>query len=168
MERLIVKARVAGVDFADVITSTDSLSKATWTAQPVNLRDDEVSITEGDPEETEIYSHENDAPEDYDVSGDGLSVVGSFIGASYAQMAALMGGDVVGEEGSKMYLHSSKKLILEKAVRFRMRDGGAFIIPYAKGSVQFNANVGKDGVLKFPFKFRALAQSGFKTDLIIA
>jgi hypothetical protein len=168
MERLILKARVDGIDFAPVITTLDDIEKVAWVEQPVTLRDDEVSITEGDPEEREIYSHENDAPEDYDVTGGGLSCVGSFIGASYDQMAALMGGSVTGEKGSETYLHSSKKRILEKAIRFRLKNGGSLIIPCAKGTVQFNVNAGKDGLLKCPFKFRALAQNGFDTDLIVS
>ncbi|MDR1644220.1 MAG: hypothetical protein LBS05_00120 [Tannerellaceae bacterium] len=171
MERLIIKARVEGVDFAPVITSEAGITTAVWTAQPVMLRDDEVTIVEGDPEETEVFSHENDAPEDYEVSGQGISATGSFIKASYAQMATLMGGKIpVDGEGDPlgMYLHSSKKKVLETAVRFRLKNGGSIILPYAKGSVQFNANVGYDGVLKHPFRFRALAQGAFETDLILA
>lgn len=166
-ERLILKARVAGVDFADVITTEAGVATAVWEAQPVTLRDDEISIVEGDPEESDIYSHENDAPEDYDVSGTGVTAVGSFIKATYEQMVDLMGGKVSGDGDAKMYMHSSAKKVLETAVRFRLKNGGSIILPYAKGSVQFNSNNGFDGVMKFPFRFRALAQTGFDTDFII-
>ncbi|MDL2254966.1 hypothetical protein LJC38_00090 [Parabacteroides sp. OttesenSCG-928-K15] len=166
-ERIILKARVDGIDLADVITSEAGIDTATWEAQPVTLRDDEVSIVENDPEEDETFSHENDAPEDYDISGTGMTAVGSFIKASYEQMAELLGGKTAGEDAAKKYLHSSKKLVLEKAIRFRLKNGGSIIIPCAKGSVQFNANMGFDGLLKFPFRFRALTQTGFDTDLVI-
>jgi hypothetical protein len=86
MERLILKARVDGIDFAPVIASVDGLKTAVWKDQAITLRDDEVSVTEGDPEESEIFSHENDAPEDYDISGSGLSVVGSFIKMSFVNV----------------------------------------------------------------------------------
>jgi hypothetical protein len=166
-ERIILKARVAGVDFSDVITSEAGIATAAWEEQPVTLRDDEISIVEGDPEESDIYSHENDAPEDYDVSGTGVTAVGSFIKANFTQMAELMGGTVKGEDDAKMYLHPSAKTVLTKAIRFRQKNGGSIIIPCAKGSVQFSSNNGYDGVMKFPFRFRALAQVDFDTDLII-
>ncbi|MDR1937306.1 MAG: hypothetical protein LBQ73_02245 [Tannerellaceae bacterium] len=166
MERLILKARVAGIDFAPVITTAAALTTATWNEQPVTLRDDEISITESDPEESEVYSHENDAPEDYDIVGTGISATGAFIKATYAQMVTLMGGSVTGNEGAEIYLHPSQKLVLNQAIRFRLKGGGAIVIPNAKGSVQFNSNNGYDGVLKFPFRFRAL-ESGFGTDLVI-
>lgn len=166
-ERLILKARVDGIDFADVITSEAGIDTAQWEPQPVTLRDDEISIVEGDPEEDEVFSHENDAPEDYDISGTGISAVGSFIKATKEQMVALMGGKTSGDGDAKKFLHSSKKALLEKAIRFRLKGGGAIILPYAKGSVQFNSNNGYDGRLKFPFRFRALGQTDFETDLII-
>lgn len=165
-ERIILKARVAGVDFSDVITSAEGIETAVWVPQPLTLRDDEVSITEADPEESEIFSHENDAPEDYDISGSGLSAVGSFIKVSYEQMVELMGGSVAGADATAKYLHPSAKLVLNKAIRFRLKNGGSIIMPNAKGAVQFNSNNGYDGVMKFPFMFRAL-DSGFNTDLII-
>ena len=165
-ERIILKARIAAVYFADVITSEEKLdlmSETDWIQQPITLRDDEISITEGEPEESEVNSHENDAPEDYDIAGTGLSVVGTFIKATWEQMAELMGGTAT----VNAYKHSSKKLILEKAIRFKLKNGGEFIVPCAKGSVQFNGNAGYDGLLSHPFRFRALAQTGFDTDLIV-
>lgn len=164
-ERIIAKARVAGIDFADVITTEAGIATAEWTEQPITLRDDEISITEGDPEENELYSHENDSPEDYDLSGQGITVVGSFIKATYAQMVTLMGGSVSGTGETAKYMHPSAKLVLSKAIRFRLKAGGSIIIPNAKGAVQLNINAGKDGVMKHPFRFRALA-SAFDTDLI--
>jgi len=78
-EKIILKARVAGIDFAPVITSAAGLTTAVWEEQPLTLKDDEVSITEGDATESMVYSHENDAPEDVDYTGVGLSSQGSFI-----------------------------------------------------------------------------------------
>lgn len=167
-ERLIVKARVAGIDFADVITAEAGIATASWEELPVTLRDDEVSITEADPEEQETFSHENDSPEDYDLTGKGLTAVGSFIKATFEQMVDLMGGSVSGTAEAKKYLHSANKLILNKAIRFRLKNGGSIIIPNAKGSVQLNINATSTGVLKHPFRFKSIAQSAFDCDLIIS
>lgn len=166
-EIVLLKARVAGVDFADPITSKADVETATWVEQPVTLRDDEISITEGEPTESEIYSHENDSPEDYDLQGAGLSLVGSFIKCSREQLVGLMGGEVVGTGDAARFFHSTKKLMLEKAVRFRLKNGGEIIVPLAKGSVQLNSNNGADGLIKYPFRFKALAQKDFDCDLIM-
>ena len=166
-EKIILKARVAGVDFADVITSEAGVATAVWEEQPLTLKDDEISIVEADPTATEVYSHENDSPEDYDVMGTGLTAVGTFINATYAQMTALMGGSVSGTGAETLYLHPGTKPVLNKAIRYRLKVGGAIILPDAKGSVQFNGKLSADGLLKLPFKFRALVQPDFNTDLII-
>jgi hypothetical protein len=165
-ERIILKARVAGIDFAAPITSATAVDTATWTGQPITLRDDEISLVEDDPEENEVNSHENDSPEDIEITGGGISATGSFIKTDFNQMVELMGGSVVGEDAAAKYLHPSAKAVLNKAVRFRLKNGGSIILPNAKGTVQFNANVGFDGVMKFPFRFRAL-ESGFGCDLIV-
>lgn len=164
-ERILAKVRIAGIDFAPVITTEAGIATAVWEAQPVTLRGDEVSIIEADPTESEVQSHENDAPEDLEISGGGISLTGSFIKASHAQMVSLMGGSVSGTGETSRYLHPSSKLVLNKAVRLRLKQGGSVIVPNVKGSVQLNLNAGFDGVLKHPFKFRALA-TGFSTDLI--
>lgn len=165
-EKLILKARVAGIDFADVITSEEGIETATWVEQPLTLRDDEVSIKEADPTEDDLFSNENDAPEDVDFSGGGTSAVGSFIKADLAQLVDLMGGKISTTNANR-YMHSSKKNILTRAVRFRLKDGGSIILPCAKGSVQFSSTNNYDGVQKYPFRFVALSQTGFEYDLII-
>lgn len=167
-EKILLKTRVDGIDSAPVITSAAGVATAIWEEQPLTLRDDEISITEGDVTETEVFSHENDSPEDYDITGSGMTAVGSFIRATYAQMAGLIGGEVSGVEDAAMYLKSSKKILLNKALRFRLKSGGYIIIPNAKGYVNLSANLGAtDGLLKFPFSFRAMAQTGFDCDLIL-
>lgn len=163
-ERTIMKARIEGIDFADVIANTAGLATATWTEQPLTLRDDEVSIVEGDPTESETFSHENDAPEDYDITGTGVTAVGTFIKATFAQMAALLGGEVSGTGETAKYLHGASKAVLNKAIRFRLKRGGSIIIPNAKGFVLLNVNAGFDGVLKHPFKFKALASGVLDSD----
>ncbi|MDR3057760.1 MAG: hypothetical protein LBU84_06425 [Prevotella sp.] len=167
-ENLKLKLRCIGIDTADVITSKEGVATAVWTAQPLTLRDDELSVIEADPEETEIYSHENDAAEDYDISGNGITATGSFIKATYAQMKSLLGGEINGADDAAMFIKSAKKAIISKAVRFRLKDGGYLIMPNAKGYVNLNANLGAtDGRLKFPFSFKALASTGFDCDVII-
>lgn len=166
-ERTILKARIAGVDFAEPITSEAEIASTTWEEQPLTLRDDEISIVEGEPEVKEVFSHENDAPEDYDITGTGLTVTGSFIKADYQQMADLLGGTVSGTGDSTKFLRSAKKLVINKAIRFRFKDGATAIIPNAKGYVLLNLNAGADGVLKHPFSFKAIAQKGFDCDIVL-
>lgn len=167
-ENTKLKIRCNGIDTADVITSAAGIAAATWTEQPLTLRDDELSIIEQDPTETDVYSHENDAPEDYSIVGNGLSAVGSFIKCSYAQMAELVGGSVGGSAGNQQFEKAAKKVAINKAFRFRLYGGGYIIIPNAKGFVNLSANLGaEDGMLKFPFSLRALAQDDWDCDLII-
>lgn len=166
-ERTILKARVASIEFASPITKEEELVSATWVEQPLTLRDDEVSIVENEPEIKEVYSHENDSPEDYDLVGDGLTITGSFINADYAQMAELLGGKVQGTDADAMFMRSAKKKVLNKAIRFKFKDGGSAIIPNARGYVLMNLNAGVDGVLKHPFSFKSVAQADFNCDIII-
>ena len=166
-ERTVLKARNAGIDFAEPIANEAAIATTTWKEQPLTLRDDEVSIVEGEPETKEVFSHENDSPEDYDISGAGLTATGSFIKVDYAQMADLLGGIVSGTGADKRFLRSSKKVVINKAIRFRFKDGSSAILPNAKGYVLLNLNAGVDGVLKHPFSFKSIAQKGFDCDIII-
>ncbi len=167
-EKIIAKLRVKEIHFADPILTSAGVATAAWEEQPLTLRDDEVSIVEGDPEEDSLYSHENDSPEDVDISGTGLTVVGSFIKATRAQMVALMGGNTSGADPALKYEHPSKKLVLNKAMKFVCHDGSEVIIPNAKGSVALNMNVGKGGTAKYPFRFRALqAAPEWDCDIIL-
>ena len=166
METLL-KARIGGIDFAPVITSAAGLATAVWVEQPLTLRDDEVSVVEGDPTEEEVFSHENDAPEDYDITGTGVTAVGSFIKATLDELAGILGGAVTGASPNGVYTHSPKKVLINKAIRFRLKSGGAIVIPNAKGYVLFNGNLGTAGLMKYPFKFKAMAQSGWDADFVI-
>lgn len=167
-EKIIAKLRVKETHFADPILASAGVATAVWEEQPLTLRDDEVSIVEGEPEEEALYSHENDSPEDVDISGTGLTLVGSFIKATRAQMVALMGGSTAGVDPALVYEHPSKKLVLNKAIKFVCHDGSEVIIPNAKGSVALNMNVGKGGTAKYPFRFRALqAAPEWDCDIII-
>jgi len=167
-EKLLLKIRCDGIDTANVITSAAGIASALWEEQPLSLRDDELSIVEQDPDEEEVFSHENDAAEDYDITGNGMLAVGSFIKASYQQMADLLGGKVSGTGADQMFIKSAKKTTINKAFRFRLKGGGYLIIPNAKGYVNLSANLGAtDGRLKFPFSLRAIAQTGFDCDIIL-
>lgn len=167
-ENTILKIRCAGIDMADPIISQAGIATATWEEQPLTLRDDELSLVEADPTETDIYSHENDTEEDYDAVGNGIAGVGSFIKATYTQLLALQGGTVSGTGDAAMFLKSGKKLIFNKAVRFRLKNGGYIIIPNGKGYVNLNANLGAtDGRLKYPFRIKALATADWDCDIIL-
>lgn len=167
-EKIVAKLRVKETHFADPILTSVGVDTAVWEEQPLTLRDDEVSVVEGEPEEEALYSHENDSPEDIDITGTGLSIVGSFIKATRAQMVKIMGGSTTGVDPDTKYEHPSKKLVLNKAIKFVCHDGSEVIIPNAKGSVNLNVNVGKGGISKYPFRFRALqAAPEWDCDIIL-
>lgn len=167
-EKLRTKIRCAGIDLADVIASKDAVAAADWKPQPLTLRADGLTITPEDPTETEVFSHENDIAEDYDAIGNGRTVSGSFIKATMAQLKELLGGETVGADDDVMFLKSGRLNVLNKAIRFRLKDGGAIIIPNARGYVDIDINAGAtDGMLKCPFKFQSLAQPGFDCDLVL-
>lgn len=167
-ENIILKMRVSSISFSDPITSAEGLATAVWEPQPLTLRDDEVSIVEEDPEEKEVFSHENDSAEDYDVAGTGMSAVGAFIKATRAQLVDLLGGTTAGADATLKFHKSAKKLMLNKAIKYVLKDGGEVIIPNAKGFVLLNAGLGYGGVLKFPFKFKCMvASSAWDCDLVL-
>lgn len=158
-ENILGKLRVKETHFAPPIAASADVATAVWEEQPLTLRDDEVSIVEGDPEEEELFSHENDAPEDIVITGSGLTVVGSFIKATRAQMVSLMGGAVTGIDPAQKFEHSATKAVVNKAIKFVCHDGSIVIVPNAKGYVNLNMNIGKGGLSKYPFRFRALKAS---------
>ncbi len=164
MEKLRVKCVVDGIDFAaEIIAKEADIATAAWEEQALTLRDDVVEIVEGDPEEDEVFSHEEDAPVDYDITGAGVAVTGSFIESTLDQLVATIGGVKSGTAFQK----SAKKIMVETAIRFRLKNGGHIIIPRARGYVLLNLGVGRSGRAKFPFKFKALAPSGWDCDIII-
>lgn len=166
-ENILLKARVKSIAVADPIVSAAGVATAVWTDLPLTLRDDEVAIVEGDPDESEVFSHENDAPEDYDIAGSGLSATGSFIKIGYDDLVTLLGGAKVGEVGSEKFHHSTTKTLLQQALKLTLKDDSTIIIPNAKGFVNANLSLGYGGVQKFPFKFRCLAgASDWKVDII--
>ncbi len=163
-ENISVKCVVDGIDFAkNPITKYDDIATAEWDEQPLTLRDDVVELVEGDPTEDEVFSHEEDSPVYYDVAGVGVTATGSFIEATPDQLVTLLGG----EKQGTAFIKSSKKIMVERPMRFRFKNGGYAIIPRARGYVLLNMGVGRDGRVKFPFSFKALAQPGFDCDVII-
>jgi len=166
-ENILLKARVTQISFADPIVSAAGINAAVWTKQPLTLRDDEVVITEDDPEESETFSHENDTAEDYDIIGKGLTASGSFIKVGYDDLVKLIGGTKEGTSPDFTFQKSAKKLLLNKAIKFTLKGGGEIIIPNGKGFVNTNLSLGYGGVSKFPFKFKALvAASDWDCDII--
>lgn len=167
-EKLLAKLRVQKMEMADPITAPGDVDTANWDDLPLTLRDDEIKVVEEDPEEDELFSHENDAPEDTDVVGQGLRLTGSFVKASRAQMVDLMGGETTGAAGAEKYHHSASKLVLKKAIKVTCHDGSVIIAPSVSGYVNLNANLGKGGRVSFPFNFRCLkAAPNWDCDLIL-
>jgi len=156
------KLRVAGIDFAPVIVSDATLAAAVWVEQPLTLKDDEVSLVEGEPTEDPVYTHELDTPVDVDYVGALSTFVGTFIKATFDQMVTLMGGVASGAGDTAVYKHSGVKKIHNTAIRIRLKDGGAVIIPKARGTVQYSGTFGaENGRLKLPFKFTPVVQADY-------
>lgn len=157
-ERILAKMRIAGIDFANVITSEESLSTASWEEQPLTLRDDVISLVEAEGTEETLNSHENDAPEDVDFQGGAMSLTGSFIKMTFAQMVATLGGNIAGTGETTRFQRSAKRMVIETALRLRLKSGGSIIVPRAKGVVRIDYNFGASGsVAKYPFRFTPLA-----------
>lgn len=167
-EKLLAKMRVKKIEMANPITEYADIATASWVETPLTLRDDELRIYEEEPEEDELYSHENDAPEDTDVVGAGLRATGTFIKASRAEMVTLMGGTTEGTGDAIKYVHSATKLVLKKAFRFTMQDDSVVVAPNASGYVNMDLNIGKGGRAAFPFNFRLLkASPTWDADLVM-
>lgn len=167
-EKLLAKMRVKKIEMASPITNYADIATASWVETPLTLRDDELRIYEEEPEEDELYSHENDAPEDTDVVGAGLRATGTFIKASRAEMVTLMGGATEGTGDDIKYVHSATKLVLKKALRCTMQDDSVVVIPNASGYVNMDLNIGKGGRAAFPFNFRLLkASPTWDADLVV-
>lgn len=153
-ENIIARLRIKETHFAPPISAEADVATAVWVEQPLTYRDDELIIAEEEPEETMLHSHENDAPEDIEIVGQGLVATGTFIKATRAQMAEMMGGSTSGADDAMKYQHSTKKKVLETAIKYLCYDGTEVIIPRAKGSVNMSIAIGKGGLGRFPFKFR--------------
>ncbi len=163
-EKIVCKARVVKISMAEPITAEDNLTSVVWDTLPTTLRDDELSIIEGEPQEDDVFSHENDAPADLDIAGGGLKAQGSFMDISYDDLVKLVGGKKSGGKFQK----SATKQLLHKALKFELKKGGEIIIPNAKGYVLTNLNVGYGGKSKFPFKFHCLkAAEDWDCDIIM-
>lgn len=152
-EKIIARLRIKETHFAPPISAEAEVATAVWVEQPLTYRDDELIIAEEEPEETMLHSHENDAPEDIEIIGTGLKATGTFIKATRAQMAELMGGTTSGADDEMKYQHSTNKKVLETAIKYLCYDGTEVIIPRAKGSVNMSIAIGKGGLGRFPFKF---------------
>lgn len=149
-EVIKAKLRVKEAYMTDPIATKAAVATAAWgDALPCSFRDDELIITEEEPEEEPVYSHENDSPEEVDFDSKGLKMGGSFIRVTREELVELMGGSTTGGK----YERPTKKLILSKAFKFVCHDGSEVIIPNAQGAVTMNLNLGKNAVSKFPFKF---------------
>ncbi len=167
-ESILTKVRVKKIEFADPLKAESELATASWKEQPLTLRDDAVEIVEESPEESEVFSHENDAAEDLLVSGKSLSITGSFIKADRATLVALLGGAKKGTAEDPKLERSATKQSLNKAIRFTLSGGGTIVVPNAKGFVTLHMGLGYDSVVKYPFKFKALkASASWDCDIII-
>ena len=162
-EKLKIKLLVTGIDSTDdPVTDLASANAAKWKEEPLTLRDDEVIVQEAEPDEEEVYSHENDDPEDVEYTEGATEATGSFVKPTLEQLVGLMGG----KKEDTAYIKPRKKAYIDRAVRFRLKDGGFLVLPRAKGFVLLNIGVGRGSRAKFPFKLKALVPAGGDTALI--
>lgn len=166
-ENILLKARIKSMAMADPITEAAGLATAVWTDLPLTLRDDEVSIIDQDPEESEVFSHENDVAEDYDIVGTGTTVQGSFIKISYDDLVTLLGGTKVGTSPNEKFHRSGMRALFNKALKFTLKDDSTITLVNVKGFVQSSLSIGFGGVQKFPFRFKVLpGASDWNVDII--
>lgn len=166
-ETILLKARIKSMAMADPITAAAGLATAEWTTLPLTLRDDEVSIVDQDPDESEVFSHENDVAEDYDIIGKGTTVQGSFIKIDYTDLVTLLGGEVVGVDPNSKFHRSGMRALFNKALKFTLKDDSTLIVVNAKGFVQGALSIGFGGIQKFPFKFKVLpGASDWNVDMV--
>lgn len=157
MEKISAKLLVVGIDTTDSeVKDKTTANAAVWTEQPLTYREDELSISEDDPSEEEIFSHELDDAVDAEYTFSGINAVGTFIMPAVEQVKDLLGGSVDGTA----YVMTSERALIDKPMRFRFKGGGWVVLPRAKGYALLNMNVGRGGVIRFPFKLKALAQTG--------
>lgn len=162
-EKLKIKLLVAGIDSTDdVVIDLASATAATWRQEPLTLRDDAVIIEEAEPTEEEIFSHENDDPEDVEFTEGATQATGSFTRPTIEQMVGLMGG----QKDETAYLKPKKKVYIDRAIRFRLQGGGYVVLPRAKGYATMSLGLGRGSRAKFPFKLKALVPKGGETALI--
>ena len=166
-ENLILKARIASMAMADPIVNAAGLATAVWTDLPLTLRDDEVSIVDLDPEESEVFSHENDVAEDYDIIGKGTTIKGSFIKIAYDDLVTLLGGTKEGVDPDFKFHRSGQRALFNKALKFTLKDGNTIVAVNVKGFVQSSMSIGFGGVSKYPFSFKVLpGASDWNVDLV--
>lgn len=155
-ENTLLKARIKSMAMAAPITSAGGLATADWVNLPLTLRDDEVSIIDQDPEESEVFSHENDVVEDYDIIGNGTTVQGSFIKIAYDSLVTLLGGEKVGTAPNEKFHRSGQRALFNKAIKFTLKDDSTIVLVNVKGIIQSSMSIGFGGVQKFPFRWKVL------------
>ena len=156
-EKINARLRVAKIEFATPITNAAGYKTASWTQQPYTLADDEVAIRQEEGEEDPIHVHEVDAPIDVDFTAGKITLVGSFVEPSAAELKALLGDQT--SEGFD-FAHPSKAVALTKAIRLTTTAGKMILLPKASGFVRFDLKFdAKGGRCKYPFKFTALSAS---------
>jgi hypothetical protein len=166
-ETILLKARISKMEMADPITSAAGLATADWEELPLTLRDDEVSIVDQDPDESEVFSHENDVAEDYDIIGKGTTVQGSFIKIGYDDLVTLLGGEKIGTDPNFKFHRSGQRALFNKAIRFTLKDETTIVVVNVKGFIQASLSIGYGGVQKFPFRWKVLpGASDWNVDII--
>jgi len=166
-ETIFLKARVKSIAMSTPINKADDVATAVWTDLPLTLRDDELSIVDQDPDESEVFSHENDVAEDYDIVGTGTTIQGSFIKIGYDDLVTLLGGTKVGTAPNAKFHRSGQRALFNKALKFTLKDDSTIIVVNVKGFIQSSLSVGFGGVQKFPFRFKVLPGAGdWNVDII--
>lgn len=156
-ETIKAKLRVKEIYLAGAITAAGGYKSASWTRQPLTLQDDQLILSEAEPEENAINVHEMDTPIDVEFTGGAKVFSGSFVEVTLEQAKALLGH--VESEGFDLAIPAGK-YILNNAVKIVDTKDKVTLLPNARGYVLISEDFSaKTGRAKFPFKFTALAAS---------
>lgn len=93
---------------------------------------DSAELSQGEPEIIEIYSEENDEPEEI-IAGKSVKMLKwSIMNVSPTALAATLGGTVTGTGATEAWEAPSSTTLIEKSVRIKTKSGETIDIPRAR------------------------------------
>lgn len=163
-EKIKAVLRVKEMYFADPITSEEGISTATFTKLPCTYKDDEVPISQEEPEKFEVYCNEKDTPIHTEYVGKPYKLKGSFVDIEGEALTKVVGFT---SETKGLSLSGNLKT-LEKAIKIVTHSGESLILPRVQGYVRVDFALGTQKISKAPFEFTLLqASDSWNTVLFI-
>lgn len=149
----VIKAilRSKAMYVADPLTKEADVTTAVWKKLPCTLKDDEVTVSQEDPDKMEVFANEQDAPIYVEYTGKPYRLKGSFVGIDEEALTSLLGV----QKGSSGLSLSGDLQQLEKAIKIETFAGKTIILPRAQGSVRLELGLNTGKVSKAPFDFAA-------------